>query len=122
MNGGAWVQQAIVKSGDQIVVRLTAPASGANTATLTLRSGQTTGTSANATNGGNEATVMQETSASFTLTAVPTPVDGACGSADGVVTVAAPDAASLCSAGTDSGRFSGCRVLCQRRPGHHQCR
>ena len=96
------MQQAIVKSGDQIVVRLTAPASGANTATLTLRSGQTTGTSANATNGGNEATVMQETSASFTLTAVPTPVDGACGSADGVVTVAAPDAASLCSAGTAS--------------------
>lgn len=102
VNGGAWVQQAIVKSSDQIVVRLTAPASGANTATLTLRSGQTTGTSANATNGGNEATVMQETSASFTLTAVPTPVDGACGSADGVVTVAAPDAANLCSAGTAS--------------------
>lgn len=68
---GDWVQQAIVKSGDQISVRPTAPASGANTATFTLRSGQTTGTSANAANGGNEATVMQETSANFTLTAVP---------------------------------------------------
>ena len=123
VNGGAWVQQAIVTSGDQIVVRLTAPASGANTATLTLRSGQTTGTSANATNGGNEATVMQETSASFTLTAVPTPVDGACGSADGVVTVAAPDAASLCSAGTASaltGDASGWTWTCDGSNGGAQ--
>ena len=96
------MQQAIVKSSDQIVVRLTAPASGAHTATLTLRSGQTTGTSDNAANGGYEATVMQETSASFTLTAGAAPVNGACGSADGVVTVAAPDAANLCSAGTAS--------------------
>ena len=109
VNGGAWVQQAIVTSGDQIVVRLTAPASGANTATLTLRSGQTTGTSANATNGGNEATVMQETSASFTLTAVPATVNGACGSAHSVVTLTPPPAdGSLCSAGTYSNYgFSG---------------
>ena len=104
-------------------MRLTAPASGANTATLTLRSGQTTGTSANATNGGNEATVMQETSASFTLTAVPTPVDGACGSADGVVTVAAPDAANLCSAGTASaltGDASGWTWTCDGSNGGAQ--
>ena len=123
VNGGAWVQQAIVTSGDQIVVRLTAPASGANTAIFTLRSGQTTGTSANAANGGNEATVMQETSANFTLTAVPTPVDGACGSADGVVTVAAPDAASLCSADTASaltGDASGWTWTCDGSNGGAQ--
>lgn len=102
VNGGAWVQQAIVKSGDQIVVRLTAQASGVHTATLTLRSGHTTGTSANATNGSYEATTMMAASASFTLTAVAAPVDGACGSAHGVVTVAAPDAANLCSAGAAS--------------------
>ena len=109
VNGGDWVQQAIVKSGDQISVRLTAPASGANTATLTLRSGQTTGTSANAANGGNEATVMQETSANFTLTAVPATVNGACGSAHSVVTLTPPPAdGSLCSAGTYSNYgFSG---------------
>ena len=102
VNGGAWVQQAIVKSGDQIVVRLTAQISGVHTATLTLRSGHTTGTSANATNGSDEATTMMAASASFTLTAVAAPVDGACGSAHGVVTVAAPDAANLCSAGAAS--------------------
>ncbi|SDU02330.1 Lcl C-terminal domain-containing protein [Halopseudomonas salegens] len=67
LNGtGDWVQQAIVKSGDQITVRFNAPDSGSRTVTFTLRSGQTTGTRDNASNGGNEATALQETSASFT--------------------------------------------------------
>ncbi len=69
LNGaGGWVQQAIVKSGDQITVRLTAPVTvgDSHTATFTLRSGQTTGTSDDASNGGSEATALQETSASFT--------------------------------------------------------
>lgn len=75
VNGaGAWVKEAIVKSGDQIKVRLTAAASGTHTATLTVRSGQTTGTSDDAMNqsGGTlplEATAMQETTASFELSA-----------------------------------------------------
>lgn len=123
VNGGAWVQQAIVQSGDQIVVRLTAPASGANTATLTLRSGYTMGTSANAANGGDEATTMMAASASFTLTAVAAPVDGACGSAHGVVTVAVPDAANLCSVGTASaltGDASGWAWKCDGRNGGTQ--
>ena len=109
VNGGAWVHQAIVKSGDQIVVRLTAPASGTHTATLTLRSGQTTGTSADAANGGDEYTNTNETSASFTLTAGAASVDGACGSAHSVVTLTPPPAdGSLCSAGTYSNYgFSG---------------
>ena len=121
--GGAWVREAIVKSGDQIVVRLTAPASGANTATLTLRSGQTMGTSANAANGGNEYTNTNETSASFTLTAGVSPVNGACGSADGVVTVAAPDAAKQCSAGTAStlaGDANGWTWICDGSNGGAQ--
>ena len=69
LNGtGDWVQEAIVKSGDQITVRLTAPVTvgDSHTATFTLRSGQTTGTNDNASNRGNEATALQETSASFT--------------------------------------------------------
>lgn len=74
VNGqGDWVQEAIVKSGDAITVRLTAPAPGsgstAATATFTLRSGLTTGTSANAANAGldfDEGTVAQTTTASFT--------------------------------------------------------
>ena len=71
VNGtGAWVQEAIVQSGDQITVRLTAPATGSRTATLALRSGQTIGT-ADAANPGDEATAMQETTASFTVNALP---------------------------------------------------
>ncbi|SEA54772.1 IPTL-CTERM sorting domain-containing protein [Marinobacterium iners] len=67
INGtGGWVQQAIVKSGDQIAVRLNAPDSGSRSVTFTLRSGQTNGTSDDASNGGSEATALQETSASFT--------------------------------------------------------
>ncbi|GAB0150852.1 IPTL-CTERM sorting domain-containing protein [Marinobacterium sp. BA1] len=70
LNGtGGWVQEAIVKSGDQIAVRFNAPDSGSRTVTFTLRSGQTTGTSDNASNVGNETTTMQETSASFTALA-----------------------------------------------------
>ena len=69
VNGtGAWLQEAIVKSGDQLTVRLTAPVAGSRTATLELRSGQTTGTSLGTTNPGNETTAMQKTTASFTLT------------------------------------------------------
>jgi hypothetical protein len=72
VNGaGNWVREAIVKSGDQISVRLLAPATEGQqaAATLTLRSGQTTGTAANATNGGAEDTVVSETSTTFTVTA-----------------------------------------------------
>ena len=102
LNGtGDWVQEAIVKSGDQITVRLTAPVTvgDSHTATFTLRSGQTTGTNDNASNGGNEDTTLQETSAIFTVNAVP--VAGVCGTADGVATLAAPSA-NLCSTGTAS--------------------
>lgn len=69
VNGGAWVQEAIVKSGDTLTVHLTAPmtAGSGHTATLALRSGQTTGTSDNGTNGGTEATTLVETTASFTV-------------------------------------------------------
>ncbi len=66
INGtGDWVQEAIVKSGDQITVRLTAPVTVGNshTATFTLRSGQTTGTDSSQT------TAMQEINASFSTTA-----------------------------------------------------
>ncbi len=102
INGtGDWVQQAIVKSGDQITVRLTAPVTvgDSHTATFTLRSSQTTGTSDDASNGSNEATALQETSAIFTVNAIP--VAGVCGTADGVATLAAPSA-NLCSTGTAS--------------------
>jgi hypothetical protein len=103
LNGtGDWVQEAIVKSGDQITVRLTAPGTvgDSHTATFTLRSGQTTGTSADAANGGSEATALQQTNASFTVNAF-IPVAGVCGTANGVATLAAPSA-NLCSAGTAS--------------------
>ncbi len=70
LNGtGDWLQEAIVKSGDQISVRLTTLEAGSNTAIFTLRSGQTTGTSDNASNVGSEATALRETSASFTALA-----------------------------------------------------
>ena len=99
LNGtGNWVQEAIVKSGDQIAVRFNAPDSGSRTVTFTLHSGQTTGTSANASNGGNEDTALQETSASFTVNV---PTVGVCGTADGVPTLATPSV-NLCSAGTAS--------------------
>jgi len=69
VNGGAWVKEAIVQSGDQIAVRMrfTAGAGSTRTATLTVRSGQTTGTSDGAANGGSEATAMRQTQAAFTL-------------------------------------------------------
>ncbi len=74
INGaGAWVQEAIVKSGDQITVRLTAPAAGSSTAKLTLRSGQTTG-SADVAKLGDEETKPATTTADFTLTALAAPV------------------------------------------------
>ncbi len=68
INGtGDWVQEAIVKSGDQITVRLTAPVTVGNshTATFTLRSGQTTGIMSLY----GETTALRETSASFSTTA-----------------------------------------------------
>jgi hypothetical protein len=80
LNGtGAWVTEAIVKSGDQITVRLTTPSTvgSSRSATLTLRSGQTTGTSANGANGGDESTVPHTTTASFTAKALPPAPSGA---------------------------------------------
>ncbi|EER58775.1 protein of unknown function DUF1566, partial [Acidovorax delafieldii 2AN] len=98
VNGGAWVDKAIVKSGDQIIVRLTAPATGSRYATFTLRSGQTTGTSDYATNGGDEFTAMQETFALFAATVLA--VDGTCGSASGPASATAPSGGLLCATGT----------------------
>ncbi len=66
-----WVKEAIVKSGDAIRVRFTAPATDSRTVTFTLRSGQTTGTLDDASNAGTEATAMQETTASFTANVQP---------------------------------------------------
>lgn len=73
LNGaGDWVKEAIVKSGDQITVRMAAPATvgTSQSAMLTLRSGQTTGTNANAANGGSEFSTPQTTTASFRATAL----------------------------------------------------
>ena len=64
VNGGDWVQEAVVKSGDNIVVRLTAPAS----ATLTLHSAQTRG--ADTTGPGRETITLQTTAAQFNASAV----------------------------------------------------
>ena len=97
VNGsGDWVQQAIVKSGDRITVRLTAPSTAGDsaTATFTLRSGQTTGTDATGSNGGNEATVMVEKTATFTANG---PVNGACAS---VAASATAPSTGLCATGT----------------------
>ena len=90
LNGvGNWVKEAIVKSGDHIAVRLTAPATvgSSYSATLTLRSGQTTGTSANGANGGNESTVPQTTTASFTARALPPPPPAAPSGAQAIPTL-----------------------------------
>ncbi|UJB64669.1 DUF1566 domain-containing protein [Acidovorax sp. YS12] len=97
VGSGPWVTEAIVKSGDQITVRLTAGVAGSTrTATLTVRSGETTGT--NAAGQGLESTTPVDKTASFTLNVAG---NGACGSADGQPTLAAPSA-NLCSAGTPS--------------------
>ncbi|MGB3069968.1 MAG: DUF1566 domain-containing protein [Ottowia sp.] len=72
INGvGAWLTEAIITSGDQIAVRVAAPATPGqqNTGTLTLRSGLTTGTRDDGANGGDEDTVVQESSADFTAQA-----------------------------------------------------
>jgi len=99
INGSdTWVKEAIVKSGDAIRVRFTAPATGDRTVTFTLRSGQTTGTLDDASNAGTEATAMQETTASFTAN-VPPVVNGACGSSHGPASATAPSA-NLCATGT----------------------
>ncbi|MGE8319220.1 MAG: DUF1566 domain-containing protein [Comamonas sp.] len=73
VGSGPWVTEAIVASGNAIIVRLTAPAApgASHHATLVLRSGQASGTTANAANGGDEATAMRETSARFSVTAAP---------------------------------------------------
>ena len=97
MNGaGEWVRQAIVKSGDRITVRLRAPSTAGDsaTATFTLRSGQTTGTDATGSNGGDETTVMVEKTATFTANGV---VNGACAS---VAASATAPSTSLCATGT----------------------
>lgn len=75
LNGGAWVREAIVRSGDQITVRLTAPAAlgAGHTATLRLRSGLTTGTQPHAANPGSENTVVQESTRSFSVQAAAVP-------------------------------------------------
>ena len=128
VNGGAWVTQAIVKTGDIIAVRMDAPASGSHTATLEVRSGQTMGTNASGSNGGSESTAVQTTTATFTLN---TPENGACGSALGQPTLAAPSA-NLCSAGTASaltgdasgwtwtcdGSIGGAQASCQAPKGY----
>jgi hypothetical protein len=70
INGaGPWLTEAIVKSGDELTIRMIAlpPGGQTATATLTLRSGQTTGTSANGANGGTESTSAQETTATYTV-------------------------------------------------------
>jgi hypothetical protein len=97
VNGmGGWVEQAIVKSGDRIIVRLRAPSTAGDsaTATFTLRSGQTTGTDATGSNGGDEATVMVEKTATFTANG---PVNGACAS---VAASATAPSTGLCATGT----------------------
>ena len=97
VNGtGGWVEQAIVKSGDVIIVRLRAPSTAGDsaTATFTLRSGQTTGTDATGSNGGNEATVMVGKTATFTANG---PVNGACAS---VAASATAPSTGLCATGT----------------------
>ena len=100
VNGGSWLTQAIVKSGDKIAVRLTAGTAGSSrTAKLILRSGQTTGTQTNGANGGSEGTALRHTEAAFTIN---TAQSGTCGSANGIPVLIAP-AASLCSVGTSSG-------------------
>ena len=116
INGtGNWVREAIVKSGDQISVRMLAPATEGQqaAATLTLRSGQTTGTAANAANGGAEDTVVSETSTTFTVTASASAAPRACrvtptGTGDGT---SWPQAASLADALAD---FSCSEVWLQR--------
>lgn len=75
VNGGAWVTEAIVRSGDQIAVRVTAPMELGQryTATLRLRSGLTTGTSPNGENPAGEATAVQETRSDFVVAAAAVP-------------------------------------------------
>lgn len=67
-SNGLWVREAIVKSGDTILVLLTSGDAGSSrTATLRLRSGETYGTNDLAHNAGTEHTKMRETTANFTL-------------------------------------------------------
>jgi hypothetical protein len=101
VNGGGWVQEAIVKSGDQITVRMTAGAAGTSReATLKVRSGETTGTTSAMLNEWTrttfETTAPRETTATFALDS---PQNGACGSSHTKPTVLAPTD-NLCSAGT----------------------
>ena len=97
---GSWVTEAIVRSGDEVSVRLSAPATSGATAsaTLVLRSGQTTGTAAGASNGGDEATVLQEITTTFSATSVGAPAPQVC--AREYVLRAAPDGASGGGAGS----------------------
>lgn len=91
VNSGSWVTEAIVHSGDQIAVRMTAPAIGANTATLTLRSSLMEDTTSDV------APPVRQTTASFALSASEA---GVCGSAQGMASHTQP--ANLCTAGTAS--------------------
>ena len=100
---GSWVTEAIVRSGDEVAVRLSAPATPGATAsaTLTLRSGQTTGTSASAGNGGAEATVLQEITTRFNVTSMGAPAPQAC--TDQRVLYVASDGSNIGPAGSDWG-------------------
>lgn len=71
--GTTWVQQAIVKSGDALRVRMKAGAPYTRRQVrLTVRSGQTTGSSANCANCGEESTAVHSgNTATFSVVALP---------------------------------------------------
>lgn len=95
---GPWRTEAIVHSGQTLTVRLDTGAPGTSrTATLTLRSGLTTGTTA--AGAGGESTAAQTTAAQFVANAAQA---GGCGTAAGTPALLAPTAA-LCSPGTPGG-------------------
>jgi hypothetical protein len=95
---GPWLTKAIVHSGQTLTVRLDTGAQGTSrTATLTLRSGLTTGTIT--AGAGSESTAAQTTAAQFVANAAQA---GGCGTAAGTPALLAPTA-GLCSPGTPGG-------------------
>jgi hypothetical protein len=134
VDGGSWVTDAIVRSGQSLNVRVQAPATaGASaTATLTLRSALASGTVADGSNGGSETTTREESIARFTAHAM-APMAGSCGSASasGTLTVAEPSG-GLCGTGTASavnggtatwgwscaGQYGGADTSCQAPRGY----
>ena len=116
VNGGAWVQEAIVQSGDSVVVRMTAPASGSNAATFTLRSGRATGNGSPIPDGSAEGIAMEQSVVAFTLSSG---VAGACGSAAEASATLTPSV-NLCRVGTPgtvTGDVSAWRWTCQSPDG-----